>query len=277
MSVILVLAVCLQTFPQDVPSEAEIVRAIRVGKSTEAEAMATKRIAADDKAGGGYYLRALARDRADKLAGAMEDIEAALARKLTDDEKADTINLRGMVRFKNAQIKESIEDFDAYLKMKPAMEPHHWQRGISFYYAKRFDDGRKQFDDYQRVDGSDVENVVWRAMCISRKDGFAKARDSMAPVGFDRRVPMMTIYRLFKDEVKPADVLKQGQSKTADADEAKQRLFYAHLYIGLYSELKGDKALTKEHLKKAVEIYSPGPYMWSVARTHLKLLEQAKE
>jgi lipoprotein NlpI len=277
MLIILTCVFAWNLFPQNDGAELAIYRALEAGKPKEAEALATKLIESNNKSAHGYYLRGRIRDRADQLPGAIADFTAALSRKLSDEEKADTFNQRGMARFKNAQIKESIEDFDAFLKLMPDKEPHHWQRGISYYYAGQYDKGRQQFDDYQRVDGSDVENVVWRAMCISRKDGFDKSKTSMAPVGFDRRVPMMTIYKLFKDEVKPEEVLKDAESKAPGNNDAKSRLFYAHLYLGLYYEQKGDKALTKDHLKKAVAIYDLGPYMWAVARTHLKLLEKAKE
>ena len=46
--------------------------------------------------------------------------------------------------------------------LRPDQEPAHWKRGISYYYAGRFDEGRKQFEGYQTVDDNDVENAVWR-------------------------------------------------------------------------------------------------------------------
>jgi lipoprotein NlpI len=177
----------------------------------------------------------------------------------------------------NAQIKESIDDFDAFLRLAPAEMPKHWRRGISYYYAGRYDEGRKQFEAYENVDGNDVENVVWRAMCVARKDGLEKSRATIAKVGFDRRVPMMMIYKLFKGEAKPEDVMSAAQQPGLAEPTAKSSLFYAHLYLGLFAEISGDKAGAKEHLKKAVEVYPHGPYMWAVARTHLKLLEKGND
>jgi lipoprotein NlpI len=273
-SALLLLLVVLG-LPQDTPTEADVFRAIQARKLDEAESLASKRIAADDKSSRGYLIRAAIREQADKLPQAIEDFTAALARTSNEREKAGVINGRGMLYFKNGQIKESIDDFDAFLKLAPGEGSRHWQRGIALYYAGRFDDGRKQFEACEKNYHNDVENVVWRAMCIARKDGFDKARTTMAEVGPDRRVPMTTIYKLFKDEAKPDDVMKQGQAPTADPNEAKMRQFYSHLYIGLYSEIKGDKVAAREHLQKAVDLYSPpGQYMWAVARTHLKLLEK---
>ncbi len=273
----LLLSLFMLRTANDVPTEAQVFQAIREGKLEEAESLASKRIAADDQSGSDYLIRGTIRDEADKLPEAIEDFTAALDRPIGKKSKADIYNRRGMSLFKLGKIKESIADFDAYLRLDPKMEAGHWQRGIAYYYAGRFEEGRKQFEAYENVDGNDVENVVWRAMCIARKDGIKKSQANMAKVGFDRRVPMMTIYQLFKGEATADDVMQAAKSGADKGPEAKQSLFYAHLYMGLYSEIKGDKAATKDHLKKAVEIYPRGPYMWAVARTHLKLLEKPAE
>jgi lipoprotein NlpI len=273
----LLLSLFLFRTAHDVPTEAEVFQAVREGKLEEAESLASKRIAADDKSGLAYLIRGTIRDEADKLPGAIEDLTAALGRSLEKKDKASAYNQRGMSFFKLGKIKESIADFDAYLKLEPKMEPRHWQRGIAYYYAGRFDEGRKQFEAYERVDGNDVENVVWRAMCVARKDGVAKSQANMAKVGFDRRVPMMTIYKLFKGEATTDEVMKAAKAGAVNGPEAEQRLFYAHLYIGLYSEIKGDRPATKDHLEKAVAVYPRGPYMWAVARTDLRLLEKSPE
>lgn len=275
MSPIILTSCLIFGIPQDSPTQQDVVRAFNAGKLEEAEALATKFIAADDKKGVPYALRGDIRASADKLPGAIEDFTAALARDLGPKEKAAVHDRRGNCYFMNAKIKESIDDFDAFLKLQPNAMSQHWRRGISYYYAGRFDEGRKQFEAYENVDGNDVENVVWRAMCVARKDGVDKSRANMAKVGLDRRVPMMTVYKLFKGEATPDDVLKAAaQAQPGPGQDPRSPQFYAHLYIGLYSEIKGDKAATKEHLKKAVDIYPRGPYMWAVARTHLKLLEE---
>jgi len=95
----------------------------------------------------------------------------------------------------------------------------------------------------------------------------------MLKVGTDRRVPMMRIYSLFRGQAKPEDVLdavRQGEPKEA---ERKQRLFYAHLYLGLYFEIQGDKKKALEHLTAADNL-KIGGYMHDVARVHRALLEK---
>ena len=48
---------------------------------------------------------------------------------------------RGVENFQKARIKESIADFDRFLEFYPEREPHHWQRGISYYYAEEYEKG----------------------------------------------------------------------------------------------------------------------------------------
>src|SRR5215813_14765165 len=104
---------------------------------------------------------------------------------------ADGYNHRGAEHFKMAHIRQSLADFDRALEIEPAQAPYHWQRGIALYYSGRFDDGRKQFELHQTVNGNDVENAVWHFLCVARQSGIAKARESLIPIVGDSRVPMM--------------------------------------------------------------------------------------
>ncbi len=174
---------------------------------------------------------------------------------------------RGIALFKAGKIKESIDAFDRQIDLDPDARISHWQRGIAYYYAGRFDDGRRQFEGYQDFDSNDVENAVWRFMCMARTDGIDKARKDILKIGNDKRVPMRQVYDLYKGDLKPEDVLK--------AAKADNERFYAHLYVGIYYDLLGDKKQALEHLNKATEDYRISHYMWDVARVHRDLL--AKE
>jgi lipoprotein NlpI len=171
---------------------------------------------------------------------------------------------RGLVFFKAGKIKESISDFDRQIELNPKSKGSHWQRGISYYYAGQYENGRKQFEGYQDFDSNDVENAVWRFMCMARSDGIDKARKAILKIGDDKRVPMRQVYDLFKGDLKPADVLA--------AAKADRELFYAHLYVGIYHDLLGDKKKAFEHINQATEKYRIGHYMWDVARVHRDLL-----
>jgi lipoprotein NlpI len=176
---------------------------------------------------------------------------------------AEAYNHRGMEHFKMAHIEKSLADFDRAIELEPAQAPHHWQRGIALYYARRFDDGRKQFELHQTVNGNDVENAAWRYLCMARAGSVESARASLLPIEHDSRVPMMQIYALYRGKATVHDVL-------AAAGGGREGLFYAHLYIGLYYEAAGNAKAARDHIARAVE-QKADHYMGDVARVHLKL------
>ena len=51
------------------------------------------------------------------------------------------------------------------------------------------------------------------------------------------------------------------------------RLFYAHLYLGLYYDATGDTKLAREHIFKAAA-FKADHYMGDVARVHAGLLKK---
>ena len=179
---------------------------------------------------------------------------------------ADAYNHRGTEHFKMAHIQQSLADFDRALEIEPAQAPYPWQRGIALYYAGRFDDGRKQFELHQTVNGNDVENAAWRYLCLARAGSVQSARDSILPIEHDSRVPMMQIYALYKGKTGVDDVLSA-------AGGSNDGLFYAHLYIGLYYEVAGNVKAARDHISRAVK-QKADHYMGDVARVHLQLLKR---
>jgi lipoprotein NlpI len=194
--------------------------------------------------------------------------------KLATQALANMHQARGFAHFKAGRIKESIADFDKYIELEPKAKISHWQRGISYYYAGQYDNGTKQFEGYQDFDSNDVENAVWRFMCMTRKVGIEKARKDMLKIGDDRRVPMRQIYDLYKGDLKIDDVFAACKAGEPSREQLSHRLFYAHLYVGIYEELLGNKQKAYEHLNKATEDHRIGHYMWDVARVHRDLLKK---
>lgn len=208
---------------------------------------------------------------ADAAAGKHERAIAGFTKAIQlDPTLADAYNHRGSEHFKLGHIKESIADFDAYLKLRPDETPGHWKRGISYYYAGEYDKGRKQFDGYEKVDTNDVENAVWRYLCMAPSVGVDKARAEILKIGFDRRIPMMKVYELFSGKAKPEDVLADVKKGEPNATELNSRLFYAHQYLGLFFEAQGDKKKALNHMEEAVK-HKIGHYMWDVANVHVQL------
>jgi lipoprotein NlpI len=178
---------------------------------------------------------------------------------------------RGVARFYNAQIDASIADFDAYLAQYPERAPHHWQRGISLYYADRFEEGLRQFEIHQGVNSQDVENAIFHFICAARSPsiGLAKARANFIPITDDRRVPMAELHALFAGTGSEGAVLEAAMAAPArDRDNA---LCYAHLYLGLYHEALGHMEESLRHIRKAAVDYAQDHYMGQVAKVHLEL------
>ncbi len=243
--------------------------AFQEGKTDEALKLAGEAIAVEPSSRT-YALRARMHEVLRNHRPAVDDLTAALK---FDADAADLYQRRGVEQFKLGRFKESITDFDKYIELRPEQQRSHWQRGISYYYAGRFADGAKQFAAYQTFDDNDVENAVWRYLCMARDMGVPKARESLLKIKQDPRVPMMEVYALYKGDLKPEDVLAAARAGEPSERELNSRLFYAHLYLGLYYETAGDARLAREHINRAVE-HRIGHYMWDVARVHAELLKK---
>jgi lipoprotein NlpI len=183
--------------------------------------------------------------------------------------------LRGRENFRALHVEESVADFDKYVELEPRAENRLWERGISSYYAGQFGKGAKQFEDYQKFHNQDVENSAWRYLCVARDSGVEKARSTLLPITDDPRVPMMHIYGLYQAKLKPENVLVFAGKDPPNRELENQRLFYAHLYIGLWYEVGGDANKAKQHIF-AAEKHRIAHYMWDVAHVHAEKLRDGR-
>jgi tetratricopeptide (TPR) repeat protein len=172
---------------------------------------------------------------------------------------------RGMVYFKLGKIAESIQDFDHAEKLDIQITPYLWQRGLSYYYAERFTEGVKQFETDLTVNAQDVEETVWRYLCIARLSGVTAARNSLLPVKNDPRKIMKSIYDLFAGHCTTDDVLNVGKLAGLKGK------FYSHLYLGLYYEAENKLELAQKYIVKAADEYKIDDYMWYLAVVHKQL------
>jgi lipoprotein NlpI len=172
---------------------------------------------------------------------------------------------RAMADFRAGRIAESIEGFDRVGKLQPDAAPHLWQRGIALYYAGRFQDCRAQFESHRTVNPNDVENATWHFLCVARAESPQAAVQKMLPVGPDQRAPMREIYQMYLGKLSEAQVLAAA-GRNVDAQ------FYAHLYVGLYREARGDLAAARQEIALAADpkYADAGGYMHDVARIHLQ-------
>jgi lipoprotein NlpI len=183
---------------------------------------------------------------------------------------------RGRSHFCAGKVKESVADFDKYVELSPQVESRQWERGISYYYAGEYAKGAKQFELYQTFDSRDVENSVWRYLCVAQSEGVEKAQANMLPIDNDSRVPMMQIFDLYRGKLKPEDVLKAAEAGNPSKENLNTRLFYADLYLGLWHEAAGRADEAKKHLLQA-EHHKIGHYMWDVAHVHADRLREKKQ
>ncbi len=187
---------------------------------------------------------------------------------------ARALHLRGWLQFTLGNPTAAVADFDRVLELNPGQRPHHWQRGIACYFAEQFQEGRRQFELHQTVNSQDVENAVWHFLCVSKLDGVDKARAALIDITGDRRVPLKEVQALFAGKGTEGSVLDAAKSPALKG--AKEPLFYAHLYLGLYYEALGKPEKCLEHMVLATTDFSmPGP-MGDVARLHRLMREKKK-
>lgn len=261
-------------FPADPPSVDELIRrasrAVADDDTDQAFALlddAVRLAGRDDPTP--LILRGRLHYRRRNFSQSVADYTAAMD---ISEPTASTFDARGAARFCSGEIDAAITDFDSAIKLEPLRRAGHWQRGIAYYYAGEFQKGKLQFEGYQTVDQNDVENAVWCFMCMAREIGVDRARDAMLEIGPDRRVPMRQVYDLYAGTATIDDVFT-AVGNAAKTDDAKNSaLFYAHLYVGIYHDLVGEKTKAIDHLRRAVDDYEMAHYMYDVARIHLDTL-----
>jgi lipoprotein NlpI len=222
--------------------------------------------AADDRLA---KIAALAREghHAKAIALASDAIDA-------DPRAADAYYLRARSRFCNYEIPAALADFDRYIELRPQLASRQWERGIACYYAGEFKKGAEQFELYQTYHDNDVENSVWRFLCLVPLDGLEKARTTMLPIRNDRRIPMMQVYQLYRGELSVDEVFAAIDRDQPNEKDRAGRMFYARLYVGLYYEALGNEELAKKYILQAAEGHreteSINRYMWAVADVHAR-------
>lgn len=199
-----------------------------------------------------------------------------------NDKQSTAYYLRGREHFRLGKIKESVADFDRHVALSPELEPRQWERGIALYYAGEFARGAKQFELYQTFDNRDVENSVWRFLCMAPDEGVAKAREVMLPIKDDPRVPMMQVFEMFRGKVTPEAVLESARGGQPAPEVLAGRLFYAHLYLGLYFDALGDAEQARKYIELAASDEAKkgrgvNSYMWDVARVHQRQLKEGRK
>ncbi|WP_339908468.1 tetratricopeptide repeat protein [Symmachiella dynata] len=191
---------------------------------------------------------------------------------------------RGDAYFFTGQYDKAVADYEKMVELDPEIAVQHWRLGLAYYYAGQYAKTAKQLGLYHAYDDQDRENGIWIFLAQAQADGVAAARKKMIRYKKDDRPPLPDVYRMFEGKLTADELLKRieaeiKQKKLPQATR-EQRLFYAHLYIGLFAEAEKNPQQARESFLAATEQTWPlkaggGPaYMWHCAR--LRLLELDK-
>lgn len=196
---------------------------------------------------------------------------------------------RGRARFCLSKFADAVEDFDRYVALRPAAASRQWERGIACYYAGQFTEGAKQFALYQTYHDNDVENSVWRYLCMAQDEKLGKrpqrlkqAREAILPIRNDRRQGMMKVYDLYRGEASVKELL--AAVKPTEEQPSTGPLFYAQLYIGLYHEVQGDRKQAEKMIALAANEHHKDArqgrvnhFMYEVAAVHHQRFQRERK
>ncbi|MEW4562681.1 hypothetical protein AB1K70_09155 [Bremerella sp. JC770] len=189
--------------------------------------------------------------------------------------KPDLPNLyyyRATENYMAENFRASVNDFDTLIKLQPSRSDSLWERGISCYFAGDYADGAKQFLDYQNYHDQDVENSVWRYLCLAKSEGLAKARETLIPIERDPRPGLQEALEMYRGNVTPEKLLDAMEKTELTGQAAAGYRFYTLLYVGLYYLAEGKDDLAAKYLKLAADpkLLDSGrsrisTYMWATA------------
>ena len=173
---------------------------------------------------------------------------------------------------------------DAALYLSPGhRDGSLWQRGLACFYSGRYKQGVEQFEMDMSENGSDIEEVIWHFLCrcksvgfqSAQEDGFLKLRlkDTTCSESLHSVPPMPQILQLYQGQGYVDDVF--NAARLPDGSPAKSynnssALPYAHFYVGLYHEMKGEFKQADAHLLAASISKSPD-YIGQVMVMHYNL------
>jgi len=183
---------------------------------------------------------------------------------------------RAEVLFRLGRYRESISDYNMATQYgRPHNDDSCWERGLAQYYAGDFHDGQEQFSRYNRVGRSDIENGLWRFLCIAEVEGVDKAREVMLEYPRRTRKPFPALLDLYMGNGSVDAVLEEANSDNPNPRDLTNRLFYGHYYIGKHYEItkQYDRALAQ--IRDALK-YEIRHFMYACAEADVKRLDERR-
>jgi len=199
-----------------------------------------------------------------------------------NDDSTDVHSKRGDALFFLQRYAEAVEEYQAMVKIDPALDASHWRLGIALSFAEQPGKAVAQFEKYHSFDNVDRENGIWRYLSQYKAKGAEVARKELLRYEKDDREPFPAVYKLFDGSLTPDAALATIPEDLPPLEKEK-RLFYTELYIGMHAVVQGKPKVAERYLRLAVSRRWPrnngfGPnYMWHVARVQWEQLQKATE
>lgn len=161
---------------------------------------------------------------------------------------------RAGVLFRLDRFEDALKDYDMAARFgRPHGDDSCWERGLALYYAGDFRGGKEQFYRYHRVGPLDIENGLWRFLCLAEEEGIEKAREAILDYPQKVRKPFPALLDLYLERGSAEAVVEQAKQGTSSARQLTTNLFYAHYYIGKYYEIIGDEERALTHVREALK------------------------
>ena len=162
---------------------------------------------------------------------------------------------------------------DSLVFLYPESASTLWQRGLACFYAGRYEEGALQFSRDLQENGRDVEEVLWNFSCRCKLRSFdASLREGFLELsGPPSAPPMAEVLDFFKGRVGIEEVLAAATGPNGAIVKSyndTNALAYAHFYVGLYYQLKGDANAALLHLQRASDMKNED-YMGQLMMLHL--------
>lgn len=270
MGMLLVVERASGATPESEALVREGTAAFKSGDRAGAVKIFTRAIAADGSNIVAYYNRGRIQEVLSNFEEAYADYNALLRLK---PDHIQGLFLRGDANLRRGRFVEAIADYDLSLQLNPKLEVRHWKRGIAYYFAERYEDGRRQFEKCRTAETNDVENALWHFACVARATNPEKARAALFVVAPDRRLPMnkelLRVHAVYGGETKPEDLLTATTSLDAPLEKATDEAVYISFFLGLYYEATGSPAKALDCFDKTSRLTRRGHNLGDLARFRL--------
>ena len=260
----------------------QAIEALDTGKTDTMVQLLDRAVPLDPNNPFAYVKRGQLFDLIGNNSRAVEDFSKALAYRPAF---ADVYQMRGCNQFKLGNVNAAVQDWQAFLQLKPDKEAEHWQICVGFALLGHYEEARKRFDWHSTTNTQDLEVAFWHFLCVARTEGLEVARERIKSAPEEKRVPMTELHALFAGKGTEADVWLAVERGTPEKAERAKREFFAHYYLGLLRQSEGKLDEAKQSVKEALSIAkandgfigdSPGGQLrgGDIARVHLQQIDQ---